>query len=172
MKWFRLIVLFAICFTSCDDEANNANDVKITRDDLVNRTVATEKAEKRQIKKYIERHQWEMSETETGLYYQILDSHSTDTTKIRTGMNVHVSYEIQLLTGDTVYSSKGNGLVTFRVGMSQVETGIHEGVQLMHVGDKARFIIPSFLAHGFTGDQAKIPGNMPIIVTMQVLRLS
>lgn len=43
------------------------------------------------------------------------------------------------------------------VGKDNVEAGLHEGIQLMHVGDQMRFILPSHLAHGLTGDQSKIP---------------
>lgn len=173
MKLYKLFIGLPLLLLGCDDPTAVAQnqDIEVSKEDLMKRTDAVRKAELRQIKKYIERNQWNMQETGSGLFYQILEQHGTTDFKVKEGMEVFVSYDIQLLTGDTVYTSKGKGMVPFRVGMSHVESGIQEGVQLMSVGDKARFVIPSFLAHGFTGDQLKIPGDMPIVVTLQVLRV-
>lgn len=173
MRLYKVIIALTLVLCACEETptANTVENVQVSKEDIMKRTDAVRKAELRQIKKYIERNQWSMEETGSGLFYQILEQHGTADFKVKEGMEVFVSYDIQLLTGDTVYTSKGKGLVPFRVGMSHVESGIQEGVQLMSVGDKARFVIPSFLAHGFTGDQLKIPGDMPIVVTLQVLRV-
>jgi FKBP-type peptidyl-prolyl cis-trans isomerase len=41
----------------------------------------------------------------------------------------------------------------------------------MRAGDKARFIFPSHLAFGFTGDSQKIPQNASVIYDIQLLRI-
>ena len=59
----------------------------------------------------------------------------------------------------------------FLIGKDHVESGVHEGVTLMHVGDRAKFVIPSYLAHGLSGDNAKIPPRSVLIVDLKLLRL-
>lgn len=58
------------------------------------------------------------------------------------------------------------------VGKDNVEAGLHEGIQLMHVGDQMRFILPSHLAHGLTGDQSKIPPLASVVYEVELLELS
>jgi FKBP-type peptidyl-prolyl cis-trans isomerase len=53
-----------------------------------------------------------------------------------------------------------------------VESGLHEGVQMMHVGDKMRFILPSFRAHGLTGDNSKIPPLTSVVYEIELLGLT
>jgi FKBP-type peptidyl-prolyl cis-trans isomerase len=42
----------------------------------------------------------------------------------------------------------------------------------MHVGDKMRFILPSHLAHGLTGDQSKIPPLSSVVYEIELLELT
>jgi FKBP-type peptidyl-prolyl cis-trans isomerase len=46
---------------------------------------------------------------------------------------------------------------------------LHEGIQLLHVGDKAIFILPSHLAHGLLGDEDKIPPHSAVIYDIELL---
>ena len=41
----------------------------------------------------------------------------------------------------------------------------------MHVGDKMRFILPSHLAHGLTGDQTKIPPFSSVMYEIELLEI-
>jgi peptidylprolyl isomerase len=41
----------------------------------------------------------------------------------------------------------------------------------MHEGDKAKFIFPSHLAFGFTGDSGKIPQNASVIYDIHLLKI-
>ncbi|HVA97909.1 MAG TPA: FKBP-type peptidyl-prolyl cis-trans isomerase, partial [Bacteroidia bacterium] len=69
------------------------------------------------------------------------------------------------------YSSDTEGLKSFLIGEDQVETGLHEAIQLMHVGDKALFIIPSFLAAGMVGDKEKIPPKATVVYEIELVSL-
>jgi peptidylprolyl isomerase len=57
------------------------------------------------------------------------------------------------------------------VGHDNVETGLHEALQLLHVGDRAKIILPSHLAFGFTGDSGKIPQNASVVYDIHLLRV-
>lgn len=76
-----------------------------------------------------------------------------------------------MLTGDLVYSSEIAGEREFRIGRGGVELGLEEGILLMREGDKARFIMPSHLAHGVPGDGVKIPARAAIVYDLELLKV-
>ena len=127
------------------------------------------KEESRMIDRYIERHKWDMKKTGTGLRYMIYEEGTG--MKAKTGMEATVNYEIKLMDGTLCYSSDEQGPRKFLIGRDHVESGIHEGITLMKVGDKAKFVLPSYLAHGLSGDNNKIPPRSSLIVDMHLLRL-
>jgi len=55
------------------------------------------------------------------------------------------------------------------VDKSSVETGLHEGVKLMHVGEKATMILPSHLAYGLIGDEKRIPPRASVLYELELL---
>lgn len=84
--------------------------------------------------------------TASGLQYEVLqkgdgDCHPT------ANSTVTVHYHGTLIDG-TVFDSSVNRGQTISFGLNQVIPGWTEGVQLMVVGDKMRFYIPSHLAYG------------------------
>ena len=89
-------------------------------------------------------------ETTSGLRYQILQK--GEGKKATKGAGVSVHYKGQLLDGTVFDSSyKRKQPIDFNVGVGQVIAGWDEGIQLLQVGDKARFVIPSDLAYGAAG---------------------
>lgn len=125
--------------------------------------------ESAQIDGYAERKGWEMTTTGTGLRYMIYEKGTGP--RAAAGMRAEVAYVVSLLDGTVVYTSEESGPVEFLIGQDNVESGIHEGVTHMHVGDKARFILPSHLAHGLTGDQNKIPPRSSVVYDITLLGL-
>ena len=66
--------------------------------------------------------------------------------KLKKVKTVSVHYKGQLVDGTVFDSSyKRNQPIDFALGVGQVISGWDEGIQLLKVGDKARFIIPSDL---------------------------
>jgi FKBP-type peptidyl-prolyl cis-trans isomerase len=47
--------------------------------------------------------------------------------------------------------------------------GWDEGIQLLHVGDQARFVIPSDLAYGTSGAGGVIPPNATLIFDLELV---
>jgi FKBP-type peptidyl-prolyl cis-trans isomerase len=88
------------------------------------------------------------------------------------GMKATVKYKISLLNGRVCYTSDNKGLEQFVVDNDQVESGLHEGIKRMKVGNKAKFILPSHLAHGLIGDEDKIPSHAPIVYDIELLELN
>jgi len=121
------------------------------------------------IEGYISRNQLDMQETGTGLWYSITDK--GDGALAKKGNLINIAYALSLLDGKECYNSKKDGIKTFVSGQGGIESGLEEGVLLMHVGDKARFIMPPHLAHGLTGDGNKIPARAIIIYDVELLSI-
>lgn len=84
--------------------------------------------------------------TESGLQYEVLvKGEGEEHPKASTKVTVH--YHGTLLNG-TVFDSSVDRGQTISFGLNQVISGWTEGVQLMVIGDKTRFFIPSHLAYG------------------------
>ncbi|MDP5105043.1 peptidylprolyl isomerase [uncultured Polaribacter sp.] len=109
-------------------------------------------------------------ETASGLRYQILQKGSgKQATK---GANVSVHYKGQLLDGTVFDSSyKRKQPIDFAIGVGQVIAGWDEGIQLLKVGDKARFVIPSHLAYGESGAGGVIPPNATLIFDVELMNV-
>jgi FKBP-type peptidyl-prolyl cis-trans isomerase len=110
-----------------------------------------------------------MKETGTGLRYMIYRDGSG--LKAEKGKVAILNYKLWLITGDLVYSSETNGPKSFLIGKGGVESGLEEGILLMKVGDKAKMILPSHLAHGLLGDEKKIPPRTAIVYDIELVEL-
>jgi len=108
--------------------------------------------------------------TESGLRYQILQKGTgAQATK---GAMVSVHYKGQLTDGTVFDSSyKRKEPIEFALGMGQVIAGWDEGVSLLSVGDKARFVIPSNLGYGSRGAGGAIPPNANLIFDVELVSI-
>lgn len=108
--------------------------------------------------------------TESGLRYQIIQKGNG--VKAEKGKNVSVHYKGQLADGTVFDSSyKRNQPIDFPVGVGQVISGWDEGIQLLNVGDKARFVIPSHLGYGSRGAGGVIPPNATLIFDVELMNV-
>jgi len=108
------------------------------------------------------------TETKSGLRYQIIQK--GEGKKAESGQNVSVHYKGQLADGTVFDSSyKRNQPLEFPVGVGQVISGWDEGIQLLHVGDKARFVIPSDLGYGSQGAGGVIPPDATLIFDVELI---
>lgn len=107
-------------------------------------------------------------ETNSGLRYQILQKGSGK--KAEAGKMVSVHYKGQLADGTVFDSSyKRNQPLDFQVGVGQVISGWDEGICLLHVGDKARLVIPSDLGYGSQGAGGVIPPDATLIFDVELM---
>jgi FKBP-type peptidyl-prolyl cis-trans isomerase FklB len=105
--------------------------------------------------------------TESGLQYEILTA-GTGAKPISTD-KVKVHYHGTLIDGTIFDSSVDRGTpATF--GVTQVISGWVEGLQLMPMGSKYKFVIPAELAYGSNG-QGKIGPNATLVFEVELIEI-
>ena len=108
--------------------------------------------------------------TKSGLRYQIIQRGSGINPKKNNTVSVH--YKGQLIDGTVFDSSyKRNQPIEFKLGIGHVIHGWDEGIALLKVGDKARFVIPSYLAYGSQGAGGVIPPNANLIFDVELVKI-
>jgi len=108
------------------------------------------------------------TETESGLKYIILEEGGGD--KPQSGQRVSVHYTGSLLDGTKFDSSLDRGEpFKFALGKRQVIKGWDEGIALLNIGSKAKFIIPPELGYGQRGSGRVIPPNATLVFEVELL---
>lgn len=126
--------------------------------------------EKLAAKEALKEHIIGMQESKSGLFYTII-SEGTGA-KPKRGQNVSVHYKGMLLDGTVFDSSYQRGEpISFSVGVGQVIAGWDEGIQMLHEGEKAKFVIPSDLAYGSRGAGGVIPPNATLIFEVELVKI-
>ncbi len=106
--------------------------------------------------------------TASGLQYEILQNAEGDKPKATDTVEVH--YKGTLLDGTEFDSSYKRGK-PIKFPLNGVIKGWTEGVQLMAVGSKYKFYIPSELAYGVRGAGANIPPNSALIFEVELISI-
>lgn len=123
-----------------------------------------------EIDEFVEEQNLSLQKTGTGLRYRITSASESPCDTIRAEQRVWLEYRVSFFDGTEAYSSDESGARAFVVDHADVESGLHEAVKYMCVGDSGYFILPSHLAHGLTGDQRRIPSNTPVIYEIKVVK--
>ncbi len=177
---FHYFVSFAIALAMLSCGNSHTKPPKKTniqskefQDKLVDANKMYVKRESDEIDQYVAHQGWQMITTGTGLRYMIIKKGAGRSAKPDSNetVKVKVKFKKSLLDGTLCYSSDSTGAEEFVVGKDNVETGLHEGIQFMHVGDKAVMILPSHLAYGLVGDGKKIPPKASILYELELVSL-
>ena len=106
--------------------------------------------------------------TASGLQYEVLRPGSG--AKPAATATVTVNYEGRLLDGSVFDSSYKRGQPS-SFPLNGVIKGWTEGLQLMPVGSKYRFYIPSELAYGVNGSGDSIPPNSTLVFDVELISI-
>ncbi len=99
------------------------------------------------------------TKTASGIWFCLLQSSGLE--PLATGSDVTFSYRAFTMDGILVLEE---GNKTIRFGKKEVVTGLEEGLKLMKRGEKARFIVPWYLAYGARGNEMIGPCTTLIFV--------
>jgi len=148
-----------------DADAYNAIEAFRTFEGSREKRLAEEKeASEAELEKYSSG----FDKTDSGLRYQVIQKGAG--VKAEKGKTVSVHYKGSLTDGTVFDSSyKRNQPIDFALGMGQVIAGWDEGISLLNVGDKARFVIPSHLGYGSAGAGGVIPADATLIFDVELM---
>ena len=169
-----VIILVSLFFYACENEVKKqAYQPKISKQQLKKEMLKSNnhflKIENQNIQDYIQRYNYSMSKTGTGLYYEIYET--TKGAAAKTGDMAVLNYSVCLLNGTVIYDSKQDGLKEFVISKGGVESGLEEGILLLKNGERARFILPSHLAFGWVGDYNRIPRKAVLVYDIELINL-
>jgi FKBP-type peptidyl-prolyl cis-trans isomerase FkpA len=113
----------------------------------------------------------QMQQTPSGLRYMIYKSGPQEHPLAKDGQEALVALNVSLLDGTICYQTKADEIERIKIAHSEKESGIHEALQLLRVGDRAKLILPSHLGHGLLGDRMKIPPQSILYIDIQLIEL-
>ncbi len=170
MRALTIIAVFT--FIACGDRqgklSNNPRQ-RPQQEQLIQDNKDAMREEERQIDRYVRRAGIPFERTARGIRYVILRDVPGPTVLPEEWVTLH--YRVELLNGDTAYSTASAGPESFRVEHDDVESGLHEAVQMLSPGDSAVFILPSFRAHGIAGDRDRIPMRSSVVYRVGVVKV-
>ena len=108
--------------------------------------------------------------TNTGLFYTILKT--TNGAVPQEGQTAQIRYVASFLDGSALGSSDElGGPFDVTIGQHKVLRGLEEGVGMMHVGEKARFVIPYTLAYGDNA-YGRVPAYSNLVFDVELLGIA
>ncbi len=149
------------------EEAQNFNAVEAFRTFEGSGKMREEQARK-QADQEIDEIAMGFDKTDSGLRYKIINK--GDGKKAEKGMTVSVHYKGMLPNGKVFDSSyTRNKPIDFPLGQGHVIAGWDEGIAMLQVGDKARFVIPSHIAYGSQGAGGVIPPDATLVFDVELM---
>lgn len=131
--------------------------------------ISGEKEEEQLLTAFLQRSNITSEPTNSGLYY--IETKTGNGPKAVAGKKVTVHYSGYFIDGQVFDSSYDrNEPFTFTLGRGEVIQGWDEGVAKMHVGGKAKLIIPSFLAYG-DRQNGPIPPFATLVFDIELLEV-
>lgn len=163
-----LFAFLIACESKTDKEDSNVFNHEKVKQQFVKANQQVVVKENDEMDYYQKSHQMAFIKTTSGIRYFVYKA-SAKGDSIKNDDIVKINYTVSLLNGTECYSSKTDGAKEFRVGMENIENGLHKALLFLKSGDKALILIPSHLAHGLLGDSKKIPPQSPIVYDVQIL---
>ena len=128
--------------------------------------------EQSNLDKYLADNKITAKPTESGMYY--IETVKGKGVQASKGKIVSMHYTGTLLDGtkfDSSFDHPDKAPIEFPLGEGQVIPGWDEGIALMHVGSKGKFIIPSKLAYGPGGQGGVIPPYSALVFDVELVNV-
>jgi FKBP-type peptidyl-prolyl cis-trans isomerase len=166
--FYLAVCIISVSLLSCQSRNENKKSVyKPDKNDMVEINNYLVQKDRERIQSYFERKGLSMTETSTGLWYNIIKEGTG--TILKDNDIIRYEYDCDLLDGTKCYSSQELGIAEVQIGKSELPAGLYEGLKLLKRGGEAIFIIPPFLAYGLIGDGKKIPPRATVVYAISVL---
>jgi hypothetical protein len=89
----------------------------------------------------------------------------------KTGQTASIRVRVETLDRVVRYETEKETTEAFAIDKSEKESGIHEALKYMKVGDHAKLILPSYLGHGLLGDRERIPPQAVLYIDLELISL-
>lgn len=139
--------------------------------DLIQAQEISIRQEWESIDAFVKRSGWPMQTSGTGLRYQIYRTAPKSSPKAESGDAVIFAYSLHLLNGVLIDSATTEHPQTVILGHSDIVSGLSEALLMMRKDESGRFILPSHLAYGFSGDGEKIPPQASLLYDITVMEI-
>ena len=107
-----------------------------------------------------------------GFKYTYLKKDTVNTYTPKFGDQIVYTYSVSDLNNNLIYSTNEIGDKTYFIDQkAEIIEGFRQGLKMIKVDEEIKFIFPSQLAYGYSGDRKKIDINTPIICTVSLKEL-
>lgn len=161
MKVFSIVLLSLFMACGGDGRVPTQPQAMPSADDVLKQNRDAVKLEDHDIDLFAKRIGLDLIPTGRGVRYHLI--RDVESPNAMTGQWATVNYSLQLINGDTAYVTEQGKPESFLIEQDNVESGLHEAIQLMGPGDSALIVIPSYRAHGLSGDQDRIPMRSTLV---------
>ncbi len=170
---YLFIVGFAAISCQCSSKQSKGEDHEqrpMTEDEQVEVQRDFLRKERESIDAYIKDRNLKVERTGLGMYYTILvDSSAIE--MVETEDIVEYEYDISMLNGSLLFTSRQLGNGHIKIDKQDAEIGLHESLKKLGLGDKGLFILPSHLAFGVAGDQDRVPPKTALVYELKVVKI-
>lgn len=171
----RLICyLFFVFFVfSCRPESSSSakRNANWSDDHSVDFNQELNEREQIQIRLFLEHNKsLKMKLTNSGLRYMIYKNGEGESVA-KSGQTIYSRLRVELLDGTVCHETPKDETENFVLEHNDKESGVHEALRLMKKGDKAKLLLPSYLAHGLLGDRDQIPPQSILYIDLELVEL-
>lgn len=104
-----------------------------------------------------------------GFKYTYITKDTVNTYTPHFGDQILYTYSVSDLNNNLIYSTDEIGDKSYFIDQkAEIIEGFRQGLKLIKAGEEIKFIFPSQLAYGYSGDRRKIDINTPIICTVNL----
>jgi FKBP-type peptidyl-prolyl cis-trans isomerase len=158
-------LIFVACNSEVQQQKSNSSPAEL-KEQLIRANKIFVKNQLDDIQSYIEKHGYKTDSTLTGLRFQIKRGNLNHAAAATENDIACIRYKLKLLDGRECYTADSALYREYHLSKDDMPKGLREGILLMHEGDKALLLIPSYLAFGLTGDGDCIPPNAALVMTV------
>ena len=167
-----LLVALLSLLGACHEDAPQVPANKLPKDPTERVLVEFNKGyvdyEQEEIKRYVDSLHLELKTSPEGILYCIEEPGNGR--KPEVNQMARVEYTVTLLDGSTCPQLKGREQ-TYKVGSSEMRTGLDMCARMLRPGGKGRFIVPALLAYGVAGKKGCVPPYTPVVCHMQLIEV-
>lgn len=166
-----LLIFCTLLLGACRGERKKMENREWSDNHSVDYNQEINEREQIQIKLFLAHYSYlKMTLAESGLRYMIYKQGPAGELA-KSGQTANIRVKVETLDGILRYETKADKTESFAIDKSEKESGIHEALKYMKVGDRAKLILPSYLGHGLLGDRQTIPPQAILYIDLELISL-